>query len=65
MRDEKIKKAFIEYLEKGTDERFFQALANFTNLPYIGMANTPDGEGFKDLWHIEADERIDWITKPE
>lgn len=63
MRDEKIKKAFIEYLEKGTDERFFQALTNFTNLPFIGMALTPDGEHFRDLWHMEADSDINWEGK--
>ena len=65
MRDEKIKKAFIEYLEKGTDERFFQALTNFTRLPYIGVAQNPDGLLFGDLWHTEADEKINWIGKPE
>ena len=65
MRDEKIKKAFIEYLQKGTDERFFQALTNFTQLPYIGFANTPDGQGFRDLWRIEADEQIVWKGKTE
>ncbi len=63
MRDEKIKKAFIAYLEQSTDERFFQALTNFTLLPYIGVAGRPDGEGFKDLWHIEADDKIDWVGK--
>jgi len=55
MRDEKTKKAFIKYLEKATDERFFQALTNFTGIAYIGAADTPDGKNFKDLWHVEAD----------
>lgn len=57
-RDNVIKRAFIHYLERDTDERFFQALTNFTGLPYIGTANTPGGEGFKDLWHVEADKEF-------
>lgn len=63
MRDENIKKAFIEYLQRGTDERFFQALTNFCQLPYIGMASDPSGAGFRDLWHMEADQTIDWVGK--
>ena len=60
IRDEKIKKAFIEYLQQDTDERFFQALTNFCKLPYIGLAEGPKGEGFRDLWHVEADKEINW-----
>lgn len=63
MRDENIKKAFIAYLEKSESERFFQALTNFCQLPYIGMAINPSGEGFRDLWHIEADKTIEWRGK--
>lgn len=62
-RDAEIKKAFIKYLEQNTDERFFQALANFCLMPYIGVAGTHDGEGFRDLWHVEADDKIDWKGK--
>jgi hypothetical protein len=65
MRDKNIKAAFIRYLQQDTDERFFQALANFAQLPYIGMALTPDGECFTDLFNIEADKTIDWIGKLE
>ena len=54
-RDQKTKEAFIKYLQQETDERFFQALANFTGIPYIGAANTPDGKDFIDLFHVEAD----------
>jgi hypothetical protein len=54
-RDQKTKEAFIKYLQKETDERFFQALTNFTGMPYIGVAATPAGDNFKDLWHTEAD----------
>jgi len=63
MRDKKIKEAFIKYLQKGTDERFFQALTNFVQLPYIGYATTPRGDGFRDLWNMEADKEIEWISK--
>lgn len=31
MRDEKTKKAFIEYLDHHKDERFFQAVLGFAN----------------------------------
>ena len=65
IRDEKIKKAFIKYLEQDSSERFFQALTNFTQLPYIGVANDPSGDGFRDLWHMEADNKIDWLGKGE
>lgn len=54
-RDQRTKEAFIKYLQQKTDERFFQALTNFTGLPYIGVASTHTGEDFKDLWHVEAD----------
>lgn len=63
MRDKAIKEAFIAYLQKGTDERFFQALTNFTQLPYIGVAGSPRGDSFMDLWHIEGDTEITWIGK--
>ena len=55
-RDEKTKKAFIKYLEKETDERFFQAIINFTGAAFIGVDETPSGKNFKDLWHVEADQ---------
>lgn len=64
MRDEQIKEGFIEYLQNSSrDLRFFQALTNFTQLPYIGMANDPEGGGFKDLWNMEADRDIEWVGK--
>ena len=62
-RDAEIKKAFIKYLEQNTDERFFQALTNFCQVPYLGYAITPRGEQFRDLWHMEADKDINWIGK--
>lgn len=63
MRDENIKKAFIKYLEENPEQRFFQALTNFCQLPYIGFASTPSGGNFRDLWHVEADEEIVWDGK--
>lgn len=63
MKDEKIKAAFIKYLQDSTDDRFFQALTNFTQLPYIGVASTPAGKDFKDLWHTRADTQINWVGK--
>lgn len=63
MRDENIKKAFIEYLQHSNDERFFQALTNFCQIPYIGAASDPNGENFTDLWHVEADKIVDWVGK--
>ncbi len=62
-RDAEIKKAFIKYLEQNTDERFFQALTNFLQLPFIGYALTPNGDKFLDLWHTEADKDINWLGK--
>jgi hypothetical protein len=64
MRDQQIKEAFIAYLQAGGSERFFQALTNFTQLPYIGVASDPSGENFRDLWHMEADKQIEWQGKP-
>ncbi|CAB4132365.1 hypothetical protein UFOVP253_10 [uncultured Caudovirales phage] len=63
MRDEQIKKAFIAYLEQSTDERFFQALTNFTQLPYIGSASDNVGSDFRDLWSLEADIDIEWVSR--
>ncbi len=62
-RDAEIKRAFIKYLEQNTDERFFQALTNFIQVPYLGCAVTPGGEQFHNLWHVEADDKINWKGK--
>ena len=63
MRDKAIKEAFIKYLQHSTDERFFQTLTNFTQMPFIGSANTPDGKGWRDLWHTEGDTAVNWLGK--
>ena len=57
-RDQKTKEAFIKYLQQETDERFFQAISNFTGIQYLGGASTPDGKDFVDLFHVEADGRL-------
>lgn len=59
-RDAVTKQKFIEYLQQDSDERFFQALTNFTGYGYIGAASRPDGTNFKDLWHVEADKSFVW-----
>ena len=64
-RDAEAKQSLIEYLQKDTDERLFQAITNWSGIAYIGFANTPDGQGFRDLWNIEADEQIVWKGKTE
>lgn len=64
-KDENIKRAFIAYLEDSDQQRFFQALTNFCQLPYIGVAFSPSGDHFKDLWRIEADKDVEWVGKGE
>lgn len=59
-RDQKTKEAFIKYLQLQTDERFFQAVANFSGFGYLGAAGTPDGKNFRDLYHFEADENFNF-----
>lgn len=64
-KDENIKRAFIAYLEDSDQLRFFQALTNFCQVPYIGVASSPWGDDFKDLWRIEADKDVEWVGKGE
>ena len=54
-RDAKAKQALIRYFVENPQERLFQSITNFMQAPYIGVANTPDGKDFRDLWHLEAD----------
>ena len=48
-----ILKAFIEYMNQNSDQRFFQGMTNFIHAPYLGWASTPDGKDFLDLWEVE------------
>ena len=61
--DERIKQAFIDYLDDATDERFFQAITNFTQLPFIGFSHNQEGEEFKDLYYVDCDREINWVGK--
>lgn len=53
-RNAEAKRSLIEYLQKDTDERLFQAIANWSGVAYLGAASTPDGKDFHDLWHEEV-----------
>lgn len=57
-KDENIKRAFIAYLEDSDQQRFFQALTNFCQLPYIGVALSPSGDHFKDLWGSQLHQQL-------
>lgn len=59
-RDGKSKQALIEYLQKGTDERLWQAIANFGLQHgicgnYLKSSNGVDEPG-RDLFFMEADD---------
>lgn len=52
-RNSEAKQSLIEYLQKDTDERLFQAITNWSGVAYLGAASTPDGKDFHNLWHDE------------
>lgn len=65
VRDQKTKEAFIEYLDKHKDERFFQAVRNFT-YQYISPAYRieacyykKEGDERKDTFYWECDEMLE------
>ena len=45
---------FIAYCQANPDQRFWQALANWSGYNCIGQAETPNGDNFQDLWHKEG-----------
>ena len=53
-------KAFLQYINEHPSERFWQALLNFTNLPYILISDRPpskccmDGCGDVKCGHCQA-----------
>ena len=54
-RNAEAKQSLIEYLQKDTDERLFQAITNWSGIAYIGAASTPSGDNFQNLWHREIE----------
>lgn len=48
-----IKKAeaFLAYCRRNPTQRFWQALTNWCGLPFLGWAQSTEGECFHDLWH--------------
>ncbi len=60
-RDCKTKQALIEYLQKDTDERFWQAISNFAkehglSEHFLVTTNELPKLPYKDLWNQESDE---------
>lgn len=58
-RNSKLLKEFTDYAEKHPSERFFQALRNWMEVPFILIANHIDVEaggfdGIVDTFYIEA-----------
>lgn len=65
VRDNKTKEAFIDYLNKHKDERFFQAIRNFTSLYLDGKADRVcchryyrKAEWCDDTFYWECDEML-------
>lgn len=55
MRDKQAKEAFIQYLKQHPEERFFQAVRNFSGMPFIvAMTKVPEpNKGEYDTWNWE------------
>lgn len=55
VRDENIKKAFIQYLEEHPQERLFQSIRNFSGYPFIAaMYHVPrPDQGAFDTFYLE------------
>lgn len=45
-------KKFYEYVKKHPDERFWQALLNFTKVPYIMICDAPNGNNPRDTYFL-------------
>lgn len=59
IRDEKTRKLFIKYLEEHPDERFFQAVRNFSRCSFIlASATPPVNDKQQDTFYWECDEMI-------
>lgn len=46
--------SFVGYCVAHPDQRFFQALTNWSGLPWVGWAESPSIKGFHDLWNEEV-----------
>lgn len=54
IRSEKTKQEFIKYLEEHPEERFWQAVRNFSNYAFILASDYPPSqEGQIDTFYIE------------
>ena len=55
IRSEKTKKAFIKYLKENPDERFWQAVRNFSKYDFIVGVNRPidEPDEVTDLFYQE------------
>lgn len=56
IRNKTSKEKLIKYINEHPQERLFQAIANWSGVPYLGYADTPDGKNFRDLFHWDEDE---------
>lgn len=59
-RDCKTKQALIEYLQRDTDERFWQAISNFAkehglSEHFLVTTNELPEHPYHDLWNQESD----------
>jgi hypothetical protein len=56
-KNKELLNSFIEYCEKNPNERFWQALRNWTEVPYIFIGNKYDGSnnvcGLTDTFFFE------------
>jgi hypothetical protein len=58
VRSEETKKAFIKYLEEHPEERFWQAVRNFSGKGYVWVSNRiVDDPNAKDTFYWEAKTR--------
>lgn len=53
IRSQKTKEAFIKYLEDHPQERFWQAVRNFSKYNYIFGGYSPDKTDAKDTFYEE------------